>query len=87
MTAGRKSLFLVCGEPSGETYAVRAVRAFRQRFPEVPVEGIGSSRLAAEGVSLLLDYREISVVGLTEVIRHLPAIAKALRAAGKRATR
>lgn len=87
MTAGRKSLFLVCGEPSGETYAVRAVRAFRQRFPEVPVEGIGSSRLAAEGVSLLLDYREISVVGLTEVVRHLPAIAKALRAAGKRATR
>jgi len=87
LTDVRKSLFLVCGEPSGETYAVRAVRAFRQRFPDVPVEGIGSSRLAAEGVSLLLDYKEISVVGLTEVVRHLPAIATALRAAGKRATR
>lgn len=87
MTASRKSLFLVCGEPSGETYAVRVVRAFRQRFPEVMVAGIGSERLAAEGVSLLLDYKDISVVGLTEVVRHLPAIARALRVSVKRATR
>lgn len=87
MTAARKSLFVVCGEPSGETYAVRAVRAFRERFPDVPVAGIGGSRLAAEGVSLLLDYKEISVVGFTEIVRHLPAIAAALRAAVKRATR
>jgi lipid-A-disaccharide synthase len=87
LTAARKSLFVVCGEPSGETYAVRAVRAFRERFPDVPVTGIGSSRLAAEGVSLLLDYQAISVVGLTEVVRHLPAIAVALRAAVKQATR
>lgn len=87
MTGDRKSLFVVCGEPSGETYAVRAVRAFRQRYPDVPVEGIGSTRLAAEGVSLLLDYHNISVIGLTEVLRHLPAIASALWTAGKRATR
>jgi len=87
LNAARKSLFVVCGEPSGETYAVRAVRAFRERFPDVPVSGIGSSRLAAEGVSLLLDYQEISVVGLTEVVRHLPAIAAALRAAVKRVSR
>lgn len=87
MTAARKELFVVCGEPSGETYAVRAIRAFRERFPDVPVAGIGSSRMAAEGVSLLLDYREISVVGLTEVVRHLPAVAAALRVAVRRATR
>jgi len=87
LNAVRKGLFVVCGEPSGETYAVRAVRAFRDRHPDVPVAGIGSSRLAAEGVDLLLDYREISVVGLTEVIRHLPAVARALRAAVRRATR
>lgn len=82
----RKSLFVVCGEPSGETYASRAVRAFRERHPDVPVTGIGSTRLAGEGVDLLLDYREISVVGLTEVIRHLPAVVRALRLAVRHAT-
>jgi len=87
LTPSRKSLFVVCGEPSGETYAVRAIREFRKRYPDVPVAGIGSSRLEEAGVELLLDYREISVVGLTEVIRHLPAIVRALRATGRRATR
>ena len=87
MTRARKTLFLVCGEPSGETYAVRVVREFRKRFPGAPVEGIGSSLLASEGVRLLLDYRGISVVGLTEVIRHLPAVVGALRSAVRRATR
>ena len=35
-----KTLFLVCGEPSGEAYAARVARAFRGRFPGVPMEGI-----------------------------------------------
>ena len=87
MTSGRKTLFIVCGEPSGETYAVRVAREFRKRFPMVPMEGIGSVRLANEGVRLLLDYGGISVVGLTEVALHLPAIVRALRAAVQRATR
>ena len=79
-------MFILCGEPSGETYAVRVARAFRKRFPEAPMEGIGSDRLAGEGVRLLLDYADISVVGMTEVASHLPAIARALRSAVRRVT-
>lgn len=79
-----KTLFILCGEPSGETYAVRVARAFRKRFPTAPMEGIGGARLASEGVRLLQDYRELSVVGMTEVIRHLPAITRALRRAVRR---
>ncbi len=87
MTGAPKTLFVACGEPSGETYAVRAVRAFRRRFPGAPVEGIGSARLAGEGVRLLFDYGSISVVGVTEVVRHLPAVVRALRAAARRVSR
>ncbi len=87
MTGAAKILFVACGEPSGETYAVRAVRAFRRRFPRAPVEGIGSARLAGEGVRLLFDYGSISVVGVTEVVRHLPAVVRALGTAGRRVTR
>jgi lipid-A-disaccharide synthase len=79
-----KTLFILCGEPSGETYAVRVARAFRKRFPAAPMEGIGGARLAGEGVRLLQDYGELSVVGMTEVIRHLPAISRALRRAVRR---
>ena len=87
MTNPAKILFILCGEPSGETYAVRVARAFRRRFPATPMEGIGSDRLEREGVRLLLNYADISVVGLTEVLRHLPAIARALRASVRRVTK
>jgi len=81
------TLFLLCGEPSGEAYAARVARAFRERFPGVPMEGIGSSRLSGEGVKLLMDYGDISVMGLTEVLSHLPAIRNALKAAKERVSR
>jgi len=82
-----KTLFLVCGEPSGEAYAARVARTFRNRFPGVPMEGIGSTLLAAEGVKLLRDYGDISVIGITEALRRLPAIRAALSAATERASR
>ncbi|MCL1926105.1 MAG: lipid-A-disaccharide synthase [Syntrophorhabdaceae bacterium] len=82
-----KTLFFLCGEPSGEMYAVRVAREFRRRFPEVPMEGIGGHRLESEGVKLLRDYTKISVVGFTEILSHIFAIREALSAAKKRIRR
>jgi len=82
-----RTLFLLCGEPSGEVYAARVARAFRERYPGVPLEGIGSSRLEREGVRLLRDYGDISVMGFTGVVRRLPEIRRALRAAKDRVSR
>lgn len=80
-------MFLVCGEPSGEAYAAEVARAFRRRYPGVPIEGIGGERLASEGVKLLREYGDISVIGVTEAIRRLPAIRSALSAAVNRVRR
>ena len=82
-----KTLFLACGEPSGEAYAARVARAFRRRFPAVPMEGIGSALLASEGVRILRDYGDISVIGVTEALRRLPAIRASLSAATARVRR
>ena len=82
-----KTLFFLCGEPSGETYAVQVLREFRRRFPEVPMEGIGGLRLESEGVKLLRDYTKISVMGFTEVLSRLPTIWEALAAVKARIRR
>ena len=82
-----KPLFLVCGEPSGEAYAARVAHAFRARFPGVPMEGIGSALLASEGVKLLRDYGDISLIGITEALRRLPAIRSSLCSAPERVSR
>ena len=78
------TLFLVCGEPSGEAYAARVAAEFLRRYPVVPMEGIGGPRLQAAGVALLRDYADISVVGFTEVLSHLGAIRDALSASRER---
>jgi len=51
------------------------------------MEGIGSALLEAEGVKLLRDYGDISVIGVTEALRRLPAIRAALSAATARVSR
>lgn len=79
MTGTVKKLLVVCGEPSGEAYAASVVRAFRKRHPRVPILGMGGERLAAEGVEIVQRYEPVSVVGLTEVVRHLPDVLSALR--------
>jgi len=86
LTLGHKTLFMICGEASGEAYAAGVAKVFRRRYPDAPMEGIGSRRLAAEGVRILQDYGGISVVGITEAARHIPALVSALRRAVRGAT-
>jgi lipid-A-disaccharide synthase len=68
-----------CGEPSGDLYAAELVRHLRPALPALDVFGLGGERLAAQGTSLLADVRELAVVGLVEVVRHLPRLRRALR--------
>ena len=51
------------------------------------MEGIGSALLASEGVRILRDYGDISVIGVTEALRRLPAIRAALSAVTERVRR
>lgn len=66
-----KSLLIVCGEASGDLYAAELVRHLRTEFAELSVRGLGGDRLAAQGAALQAHLRDLAVVGLTEVVRHL----------------
>jgi lipid-A-disaccharide synthase len=60
-----------CGEPSGDLYAADLVHHLRERAGPVELFGLGGDRLEAEGGRLLAHVRELAVVGLLEVLRHL----------------
>jgi lipid-A-disaccharide synthase len=67
--------FLIsAGEASGEAYGAQLVAALRRRVPEASFFGVGSERMRASGFDCVVDARDISVVGLTEVLSHLPKI-------------
>ena len=70
------SLLIVAGEKSGENYGAAVVRRFRDRHPGIRFFGIGGTKMAAEGVDILIPMDALAVVGLFEVVSHLPRIRR-----------
>jgi lipid-A-disaccharide synthase len=63
---------VVAGEASGDLHASEVVHELRKLVPELTAFGIGGDLLAAEGVELLHHASEMGIVGLFNVLRHLP---------------
>ncbi len=70
MSAG--DLLVVAGEASGDQHGARMLRELKRLRPGLRIFGLGSTQLAAEGVDLVADSREISVVGISEALGILP---------------
>lgn len=68
---GASDLLLVAGEASGDLKAARLLSALRQRRPEIRAFGLGAHELQAAGLELLAQSSEISVIGITEVLKIL----------------
>lgn len=65
---------VVVGEASGDAHAARVVTALQQRAPDIKVSGIGGEKLRAAGMEINIDFSELAVMGLVEVLkryRHL----------------
>ena len=62
------------GEASGDLYASLVVDALRRALPEAEFFGCTGPRLRASGVRTIVDAASLSVVGLLEVVSHIPRI-------------
>ncbi len=72
-------VLLSCGEPSGDLYAGALSRELRALVPGVDVFGLGGPHFAAAGGRAIVDYRGLSVTGLTEPIAKIPQLLAARR--------
>ncbi len=71
----RPLIFLVAGEPSGDQVGGRLMAALkRQTAGAVRFAGIGGERMKGEGLESLFPMEDLSVVGIVEVVPHLPRI-------------
>jgi lipid-A-disaccharide synthase len=74
---------LVAGEASGDTLGAALMDALRRRFPEVEFGGVAGPRMIAAGCKPWFHSEELGVMGLTEILHHLPRLLR-LRAALQR---
>lgn len=63
-----KKIFVAAGETSGDMHAAKVVNQIKQMAPETEFFGMGSDRLAQEGVNILLDPTGMNSIGFREVI-------------------
>jgi len=73
------NILIIAGEASGEMHAARMISALKLKLPEVAVSGIGGENMRAAGVEILVDFSELAVMGLVEVLkqyRQLKAVLK-----------
>jgi len=72
-------LLVSCGEASGDLYASELVRQLRRRALRFDAFGLGGDRLQEQCVRLVAHTRDLAVVGLVEVLRHLRRLRRVFR--------
>jgi lipid-A-disaccharide synthase len=73
-------LLISAGEASGDQHGARLLSALRKKRPDLSAFGMGGLRLRKEGLSVVVPSESLSVVGISEVLEKLPALARARRA-------
>jgi len=77
------SIFNSAGEASGEHYGALLVSAIKKQLAEAGETaeyfGMGGERMAAAGLERVVRSEDMAVMGLTEVLRHLPRVYREFR--------
>ncbi|MBV9086757.1 MAG: lipid-A-disaccharide synthase [Acidobacteriaceae bacterium] len=72
-------LLISAGEASGEMYGAQLIDALRRRDPQLDCFGVGGGSMRAAGCDLVVDAKELSVVGITEILPRVPKIYSEFR--------
>jgi lipid-A-disaccharide synthase len=67
-------IFISAGEASGEHYGTLLIPALRRLAPDAEFFGLGGQRMEALGFRRVVRAEDVAVMGITEVILHMPRI-------------
>lgn len=82
-----RSIMVSAGEASGDYHAAELVRELRRRWPECAFFGCAGPHMREAGVRPVIRSEDLSVVGIVEVIGHLPRIFARFRELTRAAAR
>src|SRR5256885_10810089 len=71
-------ILLSAGEASGDMYAASLASELKKRA-DVAIFGMGGAQMRAAVVETTTDYSEVAVLGISEILKHLPQLRRAMR--------
>ena len=69
-----RNILVSAGEASGDLYAALLVEELRRNWPDARFFGCTGPRMRRSGVETAVDASSLAVVGLVEVVSHIPRI-------------
>ncbi len=67
-------VFLSAGEASGDHYGAELIRELKGRVAGASFFGLGGTEMEAAGLSRVVKAEDVAVMGITEILRHVPKI-------------
>lgn len=71
-----KTFLIIAGEASGDTHGAGFICSLKKEYPGCSVYGIGGELMRKEGMELLYSIDRMAILGIAEVIKHLPFLRK-----------
>ena len=72
-------IFVLAGEASGDQLGAQLLEQLQRGNPNLNVRGVGGDAMAARGVASLFPMRDLSLMGLAEVVPKIPLLLQRLR--------
>lgn len=67
-------ILISAGEASGEMYGAGLIEALKRHDPSLEFFGVGGQSMRDAGCDTVIDAKDLAVVGITEILSHLPKI-------------
>lgn len=74
-----KQIFLLAGEASGDQLGGPLMAQLKAAHPDISFAGVGGEAMQAQGLESLMPMEELCVMGLAEVLDHLPRLLKLIQ--------
>lgn len=65
-------IMMSAGEASGDMHAAAVAAELKRMMPEADIFGMGGADMKKSGVRIIYDIENLGIIGVVEVIRHIP---------------